>query len=56
MNINNLSAMKNIPDGFYIGIDSGGTKCELLITDTENKILYSKLFKGVHFSIAGNKI
>ena len=56
MNINNLSAMKNIPDGFYIGIDSGGTKCELLIADTENNILYSKLFKGVHFSIAGNKI
>lgn len=56
MNINNLSAMKNIPYGFYIGIDSGGTKCELLIADTENQILYSKLLKGVHYSIAGNKI
>jgi len=56
MNINNLYAMKNIRDGFYIGIDSGGTKCELLLADTENKILFSKLFKGVHFSIAGNKI
>lgn len=46
--------MKNISNGFYIGIDSGGTKCELLITDAVNKIVYSKSFKGIHFSTAGS--
>lgn len=45
--------MKNISNRFYIGIDSGGTKCELLITDTGNKTIFSKFFKGIHFSIAG---
>lgn len=45
--------MKNISKRFYIGIDSGGTKCELLITDSGNKTIYTKLFKGIHFSIAG---
>jgi N-acetylglucosamine kinase-like BadF-type ATPase len=46
--------MKNISNGFYIGIDSGGTKCELLITDAGDKIIYSKSFKGIHFSTAGS--
>lgn len=45
--------MKNISNRFYIGIDSGGTKCELLITDIRNNTIYSKLYKGIHFSIAG---
>ncbi|MEO8210034.1 MAG: BadF/BadG/BcrA/BcrD ATPase family protein [bacterium] len=47
--------MKNISDKFYIGIDSGGTKCEILIVsgNEERKILYSKFYKGVHYSIAG---
>ena len=47
--------MKNFSDGFYIGIDSGGTKCELLITDTGRKTLFSDSYKGVHFSLTGSK-
>lgn len=45
--------MENISGGFVIGIDSGGTKCELLISDLNNKILFNKSFKGVHYSVAG---
>lgn len=45
--------MKNISDEFYIGIDSGGTKCELLITDVNKKIIFNKTFKGVHYSLTG---
>jgi N-acetylglucosamine kinase-like BadF-type ATPase len=48
--------MKNISGRFYIGIDSGGTKCELLITDSNKKILFNKSYKGVHYSVAGAKI
>ncbi len=45
--------MKNISNGFIIGIDSGGTKCELLIADNNKKIIYSKFFKGIHYSLEG---
>lgn len=48
--------MKNISDGFYIGIDSGGTKCELLISDSGGRAVYSKQFKGIHYSVAGQKL
>lgn len=48
--------MKKISEGYYIGIDSGGTKCELLITDADKKIIFSKTYKGVHYSIAGAEI
>jgi N-acetylglucosamine kinase-like BadF-type ATPase len=44
--------MKN-NDGFYIGIDSGGTKCEVLFSDSNKKKLYIKKFNGVHYSVAG---
>jgi N-acetylglucosamine kinase-like BadF-type ATPase len=55
-NINNFIPMKNISDGFYIGIDSGGTKCELLITDSNKKVLFNKVYKGVHYSVAGAEL
>ncbi len=45
--------MKDIPDGFYIGIDSGGTKCELIIAGYGKKILFRKIYKGIHYSVAG---
>lgn len=43
-------------NGFYIGIDSGGTKCELLImpsNDLNGKAVYRKLYPGVHYSLTG---
>lgn len=45
--------MKKITKGFYIGIDSGGTKCELLIVSDGNKILFNKSYKGIHYSVTG---
>ncbi len=42
--------------GFYIGIDSGGTKCELLIVSESKKILFRKIYKGVHYSVSGPAI
>ncbi|MDQ3020593.1 MAG: hypothetical protein M3R36_08490 [Bacteroidota bacterium] len=47
--------MKNISERFYIGVDSGGTKCEILIVsgNEEREILHNKFYKGVHYSVAG---
>ncbi len=56
MNINNLVTMKNFSGSFYIGIDSGGTKCEILVTDIKRKIIFNKTYKGIHYSIAGADI
>ena len=36
---------------FFIGVDSGGTKCEILITDTSKKIILRKSFKAFHYSV-----
>ncbi|MEO8664687.1 MAG: BadF/BadG/BcrA/BcrD ATPase family protein [Ignavibacteria bacterium] len=54
--------MSKRSDGFYAGIDSGGTKCEVLIA-SENitgsisgKILFKRSYKGVHYSVAGLKL
>lgn len=48
--------MKKNTKGFYAGIDSGGTKCEILITDSDKKIIYKNSFKGIHYSVAGVKV
>lgn len=40
-------------EGFYIGVDSGGTKCRLLISSAEKKKISLKNFEGVHYSITG---
>lgn len=45
--------MKNKSALYYIGIDSGGTKCELIIASESKKILFKKLYKGVHYSVSG---
>ncbi len=39
--------------GFYAGIDSGGTKCEVLLADSQLNIISSGIYKGTHYSIAG---
>jgi N-acetylglucosamine kinase-like BadF-type ATPase len=41
---------KNI---FFIGIDSGGTKSEVLIKNADNKTLYKKTHKAIHYSTHG---
>lgn len=41
---------------FYIGVDSGGTKCELIIITPDKKILHNKTYKGVHYSVSGNEL
>ncbi|MEO8446784.1 MAG: BadF/BadG/BcrA/BcrD ATPase family protein, partial [bacterium] len=48
--------MKNKSALYYIGIDSGGTKCELLIASENKKITFKKLYKGVHYSVCGPEI
>jgi len=45
--------MKNSSGGYYIGIDSGGTKCEILIASKDKKVIFNKLYKGVHYSVSG---
>lgn len=45
--------MKNKPPQHFIGIDSGGTKCELLITGENKQVVYNKKFKGYHYSVYG---
>ncbi len=45
--------MKKKSGTYFTGIDSGGTKCELIIISPEKKIIYSKKYKGVHYSVAG---
>lgn len=41
---------------FFIGIDSGGTKCEILITDTDKKPIAKKNFKAFHYSVCDAEI
>jgi N-acetylglucosamine kinase-like BadF-type ATPase len=38
---------------FFVGIDSGGTKCEVLITDKNKKKIFQKEFPGIHYSVSG---
>lgn len=40
---------------FFIGIDSGGTKCELLITDRKSKPIQKKNYAALHYSVHGKK-
>ncbi len=40
---------------FFIGIDSGGTKSELLITDSENNFVIGKSYNAVHYSVSGKE-
>jgi len=40
---------------FFIGIDSGGTKCELLITDAKNNIIHKISYKAFHYSVHGKE-
>ncbi len=53
MIIFNLITMNRTSSGYYIGIDSGGTKCELVISSPDGKIIFSKKYKGIHYSVAG---
>ncbi|MBX7043797.1 MAG: hypothetical protein K1X85_12940 [Ignavibacteria bacterium] len=39
--------------GFYAGIDSGGTKCEVLLADSQLRIISSGKYKSTHYSVAG---
>jgi len=39
--------------GYFAGIDSGGTKCEIVICNDEKKILFKKTFPGIHYSVSG---
>lgn len=38
---------------FYIGIDSGGTKFEIVITDFQKKVIYSGKYPSCHYSVHG---
>ena len=48
--------MKKDVQNFYVGIDSGGTKCDLVIINSNNKILFSESTKAFHYSIHGTEI
>lgn len=48
--------MKKKSQEFYIGIDSGGTKCGLLILSDSKETLFNKVYKGVHYSVCGVEI
>lgn len=41
---------------YFIGIDSGGTKCELLISRNNGNAVVKKKFKALHYSVHGKKI
>jgi N-acetylglucosamine kinase-like BadF-type ATPase len=43
--------MSKLDPKFLIGVDSGGTKCEILITDTDKKTILKKSFKAFHYSV-----
>jgi N-acetylglucosamine kinase-like BadF-type ATPase len=43
-------------NNFFIGIDSGGTKCELLISGNKGNTILKKKFKALHYSVHGKKI
>lgn len=40
---------------FFVGIDSGGTKAEILISDINNKIISKKIYKAIHYSVCGKE-
>lgn len=56
MIIFNLITMNSTSSGYFIGIDSGGTKCELIISSPDRKIIFSKKYKGIHYSVAGAEV
>lgn len=47
--------MKNNP-GYYVGVDSGGTKCDVLIASQDLKIISLLKFEGAHYSLLGAEI
>lgn len=40
---------------FFIGIDSGGTKTEILIEDTKGNAIHRKVFPAIHYSVYGKE-
>lgn len=48
--------MKTDYQSFYLGIDAGGTKCELMIADANLKKIYESKFKSLHYSVVGAKV
>jgi len=40
---------------FYAGIDSGGTKCEVLLASEEFGIISTRSYRGIHYSLTGAK-
>jgi len=48
--------MKKDVQNFYVGIDSGGTKCDLVILDSNNSVLFSESSKAFHYSVYGTEI
>jgi len=48
--------MKKDIQNFYIGIDSGGTKCDLVIINSNNSVLFNESTKAFHYSIHGTEI
>ena len=38
---------------FYIGIDSGGTKCVITIASSELEVISERTYKGTHYSLSG---
>lgn len=40
---------------FFIGIDSGGTKSEMLIMDTDDNIIHKISHKAFHYSVHGKE-
>ena len=56
MIIFNFITMNKSSGSYYIGIDSGGTKCELVISSPDKKIIFQKKYKGIHYSVAGAEI
>jgi N-acetylglucosamine kinase-like BadF-type ATPase len=43
-------------ESFYLGIDAGGTKCELMITDANLKKIFESKFNSLHYSVVGAKV
>lgn len=41
---------------FYLGIDAGGTKCELMIADVNLKKIFESKFNSLHYSVVGAKV
>jgi len=48
--------MKKDIQNYYIGIDSGGTKCDLVIINSNNSVLFNESTKAFHYSIHGTEI